>query len=142
MWDSFTNSFAPQDFILPLLVTLVFFAFFVVSPQLSYKPRERILHVGPEGLDTASGTMSTKRKWEDISLVVEHPRYIALTVAGGSFLGFCWLRMINGNAFVIPRRAFESDANFLEFARAVHQWHSARALRFPRFARTRYFADS
>jgi hypothetical protein len=141
LWDSFTNSFALQNFMLPLLILLAMFAFFVVFPQLSYKPRERVLKVGPEGIDTTIGTMSGKRKWEDISLVVERPCYFALTVAGGSFLGFCWLRTVNGNAFVIPRRIFGSDSEYFEFARSVRQWHSARALRFPRFAKTRYYAD-
>ena len=59
--------------------------------------------------------------------------YIAAIVAGGIPLGIFWLRTLNGNAFIIPNRAFEGKSERLAFLQHARNWHAASALRFPDF---------
>ena len=115
------------------------FLFFVVFPQLSYKPRERTLEMSASGLDTSIGTQSGHRSWRDISSISDAGETIVCVVAGGIPLMIGWLRTRNGNAYVIPNRAFVDAAQRTAFLDQITAWHRAQAMRYPRFARNRYF---
>ena len=135
-----TISFA--SLIAPAILTSLLFLFFVVFLQVSYKPRERVLTVGLEGIETRIGDTSARRDWRDISYIVERASYTVICVAGGISLGIIWLRIRNGNAFVIPRRAFDSNADYLYFVNSIESWHKLKSVRFPRFSLTRYYAEN
>jgi hypothetical protein len=81
--------------------------FFVLYPQLRFKPKERTLVVDEAGVFTTIGRRSGMRKWAEISSITEDGDFIILHVA-------------NRNAFIVPPRAFRTlaeRAEFLAFAR-------------------------
>jgi hypothetical protein len=125
-----------------LLPTAILFGFFVVFPQMAYKPRQRRLFVNATGIDTSIGELSAKRSWKDISAIYDQHEFIAAVVAGGIPLGPFWIRTRNGNSFVVPNRAFRDVQERQAFLRAILSWHQSVALRFPRFSRTRYYAET
>jgi len=78
----------------------------VLYPQMMFKPQSRLLIIDSDGLDTVIGTRRAKRTWGDIRSVADDGGYIIITGT-------------NGNAFVVPPRAFPSPtarASFLSFA--------------------------
>jgi len=79
----------------------------VVYPQAMFKLKARVLLVGPDGIETTVGKLSGRRAWGDVRSVSEEDGCIVLTVK-------------NGNAFIVPPRAFASAdirADFLAYAR-------------------------
>jgi YcxB-like protein len=76
-------------------------------PQMMFKPQRRSLVMNASGLETSVGKHHARRPWSDIRSVKNADGYIILA-------------RTNGNAFIVPPRAFESpemrDA-FLSFAR-------------------------
>jgi len=104
-----------------------------------YKARERVLQVSADGIDTSIGEMSGHRDWKDISSIVDRGEFIAAVVAGGIPFGIFWLRTRNGNAFIIPTRAFVTASERAAFLQQARNWHMANAARFPRFSRSRYY---
>ena len=128
-----------NDVVVSLVIALATCAFFILYPQVMYKGRERVLRVSAAGMDTSIGAMSAHRDWKDIASIVDRGTYIAAIVAGGIPLGIFWLRTLNGNAFIIPNRAFEVESERLAFLQHARNWHAASALRFPRFSRSRYY---
>lgn len=129
----------PDDVAASLAIGFAVCAFFILYPQLMYKGRERVLHVSASGIDTSIGAMSAHRDWRDIASVVDRGAYIAAVVAGGVPFGVFWLRTRNGNAFVIPNRAFADSSERATFLQQALSWHAAKAMRFPRVSRSRYF---
>lgn len=127
------------DVVASLAVAFAICAFFILYPQLMYKGRERVLQVSAAGIDASVGTMSSHRDWQDIASIIDRDAFIAAVVAGGIPFGLFWLRTRNGNAFIIPNRAFESASERVAFLQQARSWHAANALRFPRFSRSRYF---
>ena len=129
----------PYNAISSLVIAFVICAFFILYPQFMYKGRERDLRVSAAGIDTSIGTMSAHRNWKDIASIVDRGEYIAAVVAGGIPLGIFWLRTRNGNAFIIPNRAFANASERDLFLRQACSWHAANGLRFPRISRRRYY---
>jgi hypothetical protein len=129
----------PSDVLASLVIAFAMCAFFILHPQLMYKGRERVLQVSATGIDTSIGTMSAHRNWKDVSLIVDRGEYIAAVVAGGIPFGVFWLRTLNGNAFIIPNRAFGNASERVAFLQQARSWHAANVLRFPRFSRSRYY---
>lgn len=87
--------------------------FFVLYPQLRFKPEERVLTADSIGIRSTIGKRSGARTWQEFSEIRDTGETIALVVAKTT------------NAFVIPNRAFADAlerADFLESARA---WHAA-----------------
>ena len=90
-----------------LLGGLVSIAWLPLFPLWKFKPQRRTLTVDDDGLRTAIGTQSGEVQWSDFATVTEDGGNIVLTRK-------------NGNAFVVPPRAFESAAmrgEFLAFVR-------------------------
>jgi hypothetical protein len=78
----------------------------VVYPQIMFKPKTRIILMGSDGIETSIGNISARRTWGEMRSVLEEDGSIVLTVK-------------NGNAFIVPARAFPSAdvrADFLAFA--------------------------
>ena len=82
----------------------------VAYPQLAFKPRERWLKIGPDGIDTTIGRRAGHRNWSEMGPVEELADAVCLTVRR------------TGNAFVMPRRAFASDDDIRVVVAAARQW--------------------
>jgi hypothetical protein len=130
-----------DDMVISLIAALAICFFFILYPQIMYKTRERILRVTGNGLDTSIGAMSGRRDWKDISSIIDRGNYVAIVVAGGIPLGVCWLRTLNGNAFIVPNRAFHGASERAAFLDQARRWHAANAVRFPKFSRSRYYGS-
>jgi hypothetical protein len=78
-----------------------------------FKHRERVLAVGPDGIDTTIGKKSAHRDWSEISAVEDRAGVVAITVRQ------------TGNAFLIPNRAFADDGARADFLRRAAAWHAA-----------------
>lgn len=72
-------------------------AFMAVYPQLRFKPERRLLVLDKDGLRTTVGKKSGSRSWREIKSVADLSGYVIITGK-------------NGNAFIIPPRAFDSPA--------------------------------
>lgn len=76
-------------------------------PQLMFKPQTRVLEVSQDGVSTTIGRCSARRSWREIRSVSQDGDYVILSCH-------------NGNAFIVPPRAFQSADDrqtFLTFAR-------------------------
>lgn len=82
--------------------------FMVLYPQLRFKPQKRILTLDAGGVSTVIGRRSRTRTWAEISSIAEDGDLIILRTA-------------NGNAFIIPPRAFQAAAERDEFLAFAHQ---------------------
>lgn len=98
-----------------LAYSLVVFPFVVVGfasiPQLAFKSQERTLEVGPNGWSTRIGNKSGSRTWAQVAAVDEQDGKIVI-------------RGTNGNALIVPGRAFVSDAERQQFVRDVNVWRT------------------
>jgi hypothetical protein len=123
-----------------LLIYFLGIAFFVIFPQLAYKPSVRSITISTDGINTSRAGITARRSWGDISSITVRDGYTALVVAGGiQFWPFpVWLRSRTGNAFIIPDRAFADDAGRDTFRRTIQSWHAIQKQRFPRLASSRY----
>ena len=77
-------------------------------PQLRFKPQVRTILLDSDGLRTTIGKKSATRSWRDLKSLDEDDGYLIITGK-------------NGNAFIIPPRAFatpDSRAVFVSFARS------------------------
>jgi hypothetical protein len=130
------------DIAIALSPIAILFGFFVVFPQMAYKPRPRRFTADANGIDTSIGELSAKRSWKDISSIYDQRDFIAAVVAGGISVGPFWIRTRTGNSFIIPNRAFRDARERQAFLDSIKFWHGKNALKFPRFSRTRYYADT
>jgi len=97
-----------------LLTAAALIIFFILFPQLMFKPHERTLIVSEGGIDTRIGRKSGTLKWEEVAAIQDMPD---LTTIVGK----------NGNAFLIPNRAFDSEKDRSEFLASVRHWQLRRA---------------
>jgi YcxB-like protein len=77
-----------------------------IYPLLKFKPQTRILEIGAAGISTTIGKISGQRSWHEIASITQSDGNIVI-------LGK------NGNAFIVPPRAFDSEnarQAFLTFA--------------------------
>jgi len=91
-----------------LLVLLVL----VVFPQVMFKPKERTLSANENGIDTEIGKIRRHIGWNEISKIEDVSDVIVIT------------RKRSGNAFIVPKRAFESPQEREAFYKAVKDWQS------------------
>ena len=82
---------------------------FILHPQILFKPQVRTLTIDERGISTTIGSRSGQRRWSEISEVLDHQNAIVIQVR-------------TGNAFIVPDRAFESSAQraaFFTFAKSA-----------------------
>jgi hypothetical protein len=103
------NQLSPMSILLGLVGGLVSVLFLLMYPQLMFKPQVRTLEVSQRGISTTIGRRSARRSWTEVQSVSEDEGNIII-------LGR------NGNAFVVPPRAFASTderQRFLSFAHSA-----------------------
>jgi hypothetical protein len=88
---------------------------FPLWPQLKFKPQIRTLSVDQQGISTKVGTWHAVIPWRDVERIT--PGVEAICIEGK-----------NGNAFVVPNRAFTAPQQRVEFEEHVIRWHSAAAV--------------
>ena len=89
-------------------------AAFAAFPQLAFKSQERLLHVGPDGWSSQIGKKSGARTWAEVATVDEQD-------------GAVVIRGVNGNALVVPARAFATEAERVQFVTDIGQWRGQNA---------------
>ena len=94
-----------------LIAFLVVTAISSVLPQLLFKSQERILNVGPEGWDTQIGKKKGARSWGEVASVQEDSGKVVITNK-------------NGNALIVPERAFISSDDRDRFYNDIKDWHA------------------
>ena len=88
-------------------------AAFALYPLAKFKPQMRVLTIGRAGLTTSIGKLSGEVPWHDLEAITDQQ-------------GLIFIRRTNGNAFVVPDRAFASPADRAEFLSTVHDgWTAA-----------------
>ena len=85
--------------------------FFALYPQLRFKPQTRILTIATEGLSTTINAKSRNYSWSEVASVT--------LVRGRVYIGIS-----NGNAFVVPSRAFTSPQQQEEFLQRCSEWRA------------------
>ena len=83
-------------------------------PQLLFKNKERTLLVGPDGWSTQIGHKSASRRWSDVAAV--HEAQNSVVISG-----------TNGNALIVPLRAFADQASMQQFIRDAQAWRNGSA---------------
>jgi hypothetical protein len=87
---------------------------FALYPLAKFKPQMRILTIDPAGLTTSIGKSTGDVPWHDVEAITDKQ-------------GLIVIRRTNGNAFVVPDRAFASPADRAEFLRSVQDgWAAVR----------------
>jgi len=71
-------------------------------PLAKFKPQERVLTINGQGLSTSIGQQYGEVAWREIEAITDHE-------------GLIIIRRTNGNAFVVPDRAFVSLSDRAEF---------------------------
>ena len=130
-----------SGYVFAAAILIVLLGFFVTYPQVAYNPRERTLIVSEKGIESTVGTAVGKRAWQDVASITDYGETIAIVIAGGTRFGPFWIRTLNGNAFIIPNRAFANPTQRAAFLEDTQAWHAAKRMSFPRFSMTRYYAD-
>jgi hypothetical protein len=84
-------------------------------PQVRFKSARRSLTIDETGFMTSIGKLSGSRSWKEVARIED---------AGGDILMFG----TNGNAMVVPKRAFENNEARSRFLRDARAWHSGHAV--------------
>ena len=84
----------------------------IAYPQLRYKPQERELILDTTGIRTTIGKKSGEMTWQDVSRIDDAQ-------------GIVYIQRHNGNAFIIPKRAFASSEVRSDFIQRIRQWWNA-----------------
>ena len=82
-------------------------------PLLMFKPSPRTVTADESGIKTSIGKKATSRSWADIGAVNE-------SAEGGVIIS-----VRNGNAIIVPPRAFYSAKIRADFVEAARNWHRA-----------------
>jgi hypothetical protein len=97
--------------IVSLVATAACVVLFPLWPQIRFKPQPRVLTLDAEGFKTTIGSRSGERRWHDIRRIEDRHGTILIVNT-------------NGNAMIIPRRAFATDAGRRECLECVQAWHA------------------
>jgi hypothetical protein len=98
-----------RDVLVILGIALAFVAGWILYPQIAFKAQTRVLEVDNQGISTTIGKRSGVRSWAQIRSVIETSDHVIV-------------QSRTGNAFLIPKRAFGSDAQrgaFVHFAQSA-----------------------
>jgi hypothetical protein len=103
--------FNPQDFgVHWVLATAACLALLPLWPQIKFKKAVRSLTVDSSGFQTTIGNLSGSRSWKDIDRIEDTGREILII---GN----------NGNAMVVPQRAFSDAQDRKLFLQDIRSWH-------------------
>jgi hypothetical protein len=91
-----------RDFIVAMLAGVACIAWLPVYPMVRFKTQMRTLTIDAKGISTTIGKKSESRAWTEIQSVQSEQGAIVITGR-------------NKNAFIVPRRAFDSDRDQKEF---------------------------
>jgi YcxB-like protein len=94
-----------------IAATLCCVALLPLWPQIRFKPQVRTLELDESGYKTSIGHLNGKRRWSAIRSVDDDGNTIVLT-------------MRQGNAMLIPYRAFGDGIDRQQFVSDVRAWHS------------------
>jgi hypothetical protein len=107
--DTFT--FTPLRVLYALLAIAAMEAFFIGFPQLAFKPQIRTFTVNETGIETKIGRHSGSVNWSQIKSIEDSQGEIIIARR-------------NGNAFLIPERAFRSQTERTAFLSKINNWHA------------------
>jgi hypothetical protein len=94
------------EFVAVAVTALIPIALLALYPMLMFKPQQRVLTVGEEGIATKIGRHNKLVAWAEIANVRDEGK--ALVIQGR-----------NLNAFIVPARAFDSPDERLSFEEFV-----------------------
>jgi YcxB-like protein len=80
-----------------------------IYPLLRFKPDQRTLEIGPDGISTTIGRRSGKVQWTQVARIVTDSGH--LYILGKS-----------GNSFVVPLTAFSNNAERSQFIELATRW--------------------
>ena len=107
-----------QDYrylIFGMLVAAGLFIVFVLFPQMMYKPQIRTVSASEAGIQTSIGSKSESVKWAEIKGIETSSEHIVITARKTL------------SAFLIPRRAFQTEDDRARFLEAVQSWQQGRS---------------
>lgn len=91
------------------VATLACTTFLPLWPQIKFKAAVRSLTVDASGFRTTIGNLSGSRSWAEIDRIEDTGKDILIVGK-------------NGNAMVVPQRAFQSPQERASFIRDVQKW--------------------
>ena len=115
------NAIAAADIGWAVGAALVLVAWMPLWPLIRFKSQPRTLEVDSTGVRSVIGNLRGDRRWDEIAQI--HDRNGTIYIVGK-----------NRNAFIVPPRAFATEAvraSFLDSARRWHQAHSGHGLQPP-----------
>ena len=89
--------------------------FFSLWPQIRFKPETRMLTIDPKGWTTRIGDLQGSRTWATVRSVEDSPDAITLVSS-------------NGNALIVPNRAFPNQVAREEFLHDARRWQATVAV--------------
>ncbi len=96
--------------IVPSMISLFVIGLMVLFPQLVYNSAERLMTLDRRGIQVVAGSESIEVCWEEIT---------AITSDGNCV----YISRKNGNAFIVPDRAFTSASDRSRFVNSIQEWH-------------------
>jgi hypothetical protein len=108
-----------EDWLVVGIVALAPLGMLIVHPQLRFKPQRRVLTIDDAGIATTLGERSGQVGWDEIAAIRDEGNLLVI-------------ERYNLNAFIIPRRAFSSDHERVEFRDLAMVFLAASALSDPR----------
>jgi len=100
------------DFVAAGLVAMITcLVMFPLWPQIKFKSSVRTLTIDTSGLSTTIGKLSATESWAEIGGIADNGEEIVIVGK-------------NRNAFIIPKRAFQSEIDRQEFLKDAIIWHS------------------
>lgn len=109
------NSINPSDLIQWIAYSVAVFpivvAVFASVPQIMFKSTERSLRIGPDGWSSIIGKKSGSRTWAEVAAVREEAGSVVISGT-------------NGNALIIPPRAFSDETSRQQFLSDARLWHA------------------
>jgi hypothetical protein len=106
-----TFMFTPLRAVYALLAVAGMEVFFIGFPQLAFKPQGRTFAVNETGIATRIGRRRASINWSSIKSIEDIQGEIIVSRR-------------NGNAFLIPERAFLSQAERTDFLSKINNWHA------------------
>ena len=105
----FSEPLRARDLVGAALWGMGFFLFIPFWTSIRGKTAKRTLTVSPDGISTEIDRIKAQIPWSKIRMVTETPQFILIARS-------------NGNAFLVPNRAFSEPDQKVEFLNAVRQW--------------------